>query len=79
MAMKIRKTSFPEFQELVKIIENRDELRYSIAVHELFEAVQNSSMKDEKKLVVYDYITKMSNCHETERVKFLKKISRRLK
>lgn len=79
MALKIKKTSFPEFQELVRISEARDELRYPVALHELFEAVQQSSMKDEKKLVVYDYITKLSNCHESERPKFLKKIARRLK
>ncbi|MEA4873834.1 hypothetical protein [Anaerorhabdus sp.] len=79
MASSVKKNSFPEFQELLSIVEHRDELRFTVAAHELFEAVQNSAMKPEKKLVVYDLISKLGNCRENERIKYLKKIGGKLK
>lgn len=79
MATSKKKSSFPEYDELLSIVEHRDELRFIVASNELFESVQNSSMKPEKKLVVYDLISKLGNCRESDRLKYLKKIGNRLK
>ncbi|MEF9968064.1 MAG: hypothetical protein RR766_06060 [Longicatena sp.] len=71
--------NLPEFVELKQVIEKRDELRFGIAASELFEVVQNSNLKPEKKLIIYDLISKLSNCHEQERPKYLKKIGKCIK
>lgn len=71
--------NLPEFVELKTVIENRDELRFIVATNELFEVIQNSNLKPEKKLNIYDLISKLSNCHEQERLKYLKKIGKCIK
>lgn len=69
----------PEFVELKSVIENRDDLRFSIATSEFFEVIQNSNLRPEKKLDIYDLISKLSNCHQQERLKYLKKIGKYIK
>ncbi|MEG0077349.1 hypothetical protein [Anaerorhabdus sp.] len=71
--------NLPEYVELKNVVDNRDELRFIVATNEFFEVIQNSNLKPERKLVIYDLISKFSNCHQQERAKYLKKIGKYIK
>ncbi len=74
-----KKKSSPEFKELKRNVETRDELRFVVCLNEYFLSVQNAEdMKSEKKLKLYDLITQLGNCGVEERLGYIKKIEKAL-
>lgn len=72
-----KKNNSVEFQDLKQVLESRDELRFNVCLNEFFTSIQSHpTMKSEKKLVIYDLITRLSNCGVEERAGYLKKIGK---
>lgn len=75
-----KREEIKEFIELKDGIIQRDELHFVVNNNEFLTAIQdNPTIKMEKKLEIYDMISKMSNCNEKDRMIYIKKIEKMIK
>lgn len=80
MAWGKKREVIQEFIELKEGILQRDEIHFVVNTNEFLTAIQdNPTIKMEKKLEVYDMISKLSNCNEKDRLIYIKKIEKMVK
>ncbi len=75
--LRKRKVKSPEYLELKRNIEERDEIRFVVCLNDFFTSIQNNKeIKSEKKLKVYDLVSQLGNCEKEARMRYLKKLEK---
>lgn len=69
----------PFRDKVVKVLTNADEQTYFQALYEISTKVmENNSIKENRKLLIYDDISRLQNCLQKDRKKYINRLKKHL-